>query len=286
MKIYRRMDIGSAKPTPDRIRDTPYHLVNLREPWESFSVGDYTEELARLGPQLPTPWLFCGGTPFYLHALLEGIFPGPAADDALRERLRERAARDGTEALHAQLAQWDPPAAEKIHATDERRLIRALEVIELCGERFSELQQRRRPVFEPGSYRLLGIARPRAELYERIDQRVDRMFELGWVEEVERLRAEHDPPWSQEASQSIGYVEILDALQEGEDPLQRCERIKTRTHRFARSQMTWFRKMPIEWWDLEDTDELLEDLARGLESYQAGGALSEPDAQRLAYRDR
>lgn len=286
MKIYRGMNIGTAKPTADLIRETPFHLVDVRDPWEAFSVGDYLQEANQLTPTLPKPWLFSGGTSLYVHALLEGIFDGPPAQPELRARLAGEAARDGLDQLHRRLGELDPPAAAKIHPTDQRRIVRALEVIELCGERFSKLQTQRKPFLRTGSFRLLGIARPRAELHARIDARVERMFEAGWVDEVEQLWRDHSPPWSPAASQSIGYTQILEALESGEDPRSRIPTIQTRTRRFSRSQMTWYRKMPVEWWAPEERDVLLDDLESSLEDYRVGREFRAPQPERLAFRDR
>ncbi len=258
MKVYRGMDIGTAKPGAELVREIPFHLMDIRAAWESFSVGDYLREVEALVAELPRPHLFCGGTAFYLHALVAGIFAGPSAQPELRASLEEEARLRGTEALHRRLVAADPRAAEKIHPGDLKRIVRALEVIEVCGEPFSRLQAERRPLLAPGSFRLIGMSRPREEVYGRVDARVARMFEEGWVEEVVRLRDAHDPPWSKEAAQSIGYVRIAEALEAGRDPRLALPEIQKRTRHFAKAQLTWFRKMPIEWW--EDEEELMSSL--------------------------
>lgn len=276
MKIYRGMNVGTAKPR-GAARDR-YRLIDLRDPWESFSVGDYLGELRALGPRPSTPTLLSGGTGLYLNVLLHGIFEGPPPDPELRERLEHEASERGLAALHERLRTLDPPSAEAIHPTDQRRIIRALEVMAAHEEPFSVLKARRTPILPAGGFKLIGIARPREELYRRINARCLRMFEEGWVEEVERLMAAGRdagrPAWSDQADQSIGYSQIRQALEAGEDPKDRIDLIQTRTRHFARHQLIWFRKMPIEWWVPTEEEALLAHLERELDRYRATGAFS------------
>ena len=234
MKVYRRMDIGSAKPSEELRRELRFELIDIREPWESFSVSDYIEEWSRSSATIEGPRLISGGTLFYLNALREGIFAGPGSDEAVRERLEALAETEGTAALHARLATVDPVAAARIHATDLRRLVRALEVFETSGETLTVWQARRTPLLDPERTVWIGISRPRAELHARIEARVVRMFDAGWVGEVEQLLAAHDPPWSSQAAQSIGYEKIREALAAGRDPRGEIESIQARTRAFAR----------------------------------------------------
>lgn len=280
MKIYRGMDLGTAKPPPEVRRAVPYHLMDIRDPWESFSVADFISELRALAPHLGPLWLLSGGTPFYLHALLAGLFEGPGAQPEVRLRLHEEAQRHGPSELHRRLAGLDPTAAAALHPEDLRRVVRALEVIESTGERFSVLQARRRPVLPPDRVRRIGIARARQDLYARIDQRVERMFRAGWVGEVESLLAAHDPPWSEQAAQSIGYVEIAEALRRGESPTGRIERIQRRSHRLARSQLTWCRRLGLEWWAPQEGDALLDALESLWESVRSGAPVPPADPSR------
>lgn len=269
MKVYRRMDIGTAKPSAEKLQGVPCHQIDLREPWEPFSVGDYVTELRSIAADLPKPWLFCGGTAFYLYALTAGIFDAPAADDEIRERLQAECDADGPAALHARLRELDPDAADKLHPNDTRRVIRALEVIELCGEPLTVLQAKRAPFLAEAGTRLIGVRHSREDLYSRIDARVERMFEAGWVDEVAALVAEHDPPWSPQASQSIGYEQIREALASGEDPTERIPAIQQRTRNFAQAQLKWFRKMPIEWWGPEEREGVFARVDGWLEEWQA-----------------
>ncbi len=281
MKVYRDMDIGAAKPSLAARRSVPFHLMDLRDPWESFSVGDYIDELRRLEPSLGSRWLIAGGAAFYLNALRHGIFRGPPPDVFYRQRLTEEFEAVGYQELHDRLAAKDPSSAQRIHPTDGRRIIRALEVMESCGRPFSELQALRRPILEQGRCRLIGISRPRDELYERIDSRVLRMFTAGWVDEVKRLCDAHAPSWSAQADQSIGYHQIRAALSAGDDPRERIPLIQQRTRHFARHQLIWFRKMPVEWWRPDEESELLASIDSSLDHYARAGTFPAPDSHRL-----
>ena len=281
MKVYRGMDIGSAKPEAALRASLPFHLMDLRDPWQAFSVGDYLDELRALAPRLGRCWVFSGGTGFYLNTLREGIFRGPPPDPDYRRQLEEEAGRVGLEELHHRLAELDPESGERIHPTDRRRVIRALEVMRSCSDRFSDLQARRVPILDPTRTRLIGIGRVRSELYRRIDERVVRMYDAGWIEEVERLIRAHDPPWSPQADQSIGYHQIRAALIAGEDPCDRVTLIQQRTRHFARHQRIWFRKMPIEWWRPEDEDELLDSIEASVDHFERVGVFPSPSPDRL-----
>lgn len=279
MKVYRGMDIGTAKPRGE-LADQ-YRLIDIRDPWERFWVGEFLDEALRLQPSTG-PALISGGTGLYLNVLLQGIFRGPPPDLELRASLEDEARSFGIGSLHARMARLDPASGESIQASDRRRIIRALEVMAHHDEPFSQLKARRVPVLKPGRFRLIGIARPRAELYERINDRCCRMFDEGWVAEVERLREAHDPAWSEQANQSIGYSQILDALEKGEDPRERLEFIQTRTRHFARHQLIWFRKMPIEWWRPDEQEELIDRMQADLSGFRQTGHFPEPDPARAA----
>jgi tRNA dimethylallyltransferase len=262
MALYRRMDIGTAKPTPDERRRVPHHLIDVLDPWESASVAWWLEralaccrDLVRRGKRP----LFVGGTPLYLKTLLHGLFDGPPADEAIRRRLSEEAAIHGGESLHARLAAVDPVSAARLHSNDVRRLIRALEVWELTGRPISAWQTQwkienreswivDRKGDDPRSTihdsRCLWLDPPRAELYVRIDARVERMVAEGLVEEVRALRRLERPP-SREAAQALGYKEMFDHL-DGRASLEETVRhIQTRSRRFAKRQITWFRHLPM-----------------------------------------
>jgi tRNA dimethylallyltransferase len=246
MALYRRMDIGTAKPSAEERRRVPHHLLDLLEPWESASVAWWLgratacyDEIARRGRRV----LFVGGTPLYLKALLCGLFEGPARDAALRRRLTAEAEQHGLEALHERLRRVDPESAARLHANDLRRVVRALEVWELTGKPISTLQQQ----WAESSCRAeanycLCLDLPRAELYARIDARVRQMIADGLVEEVRALR-KLERPLSREASQALGYKELAAYLDGAETLETAIARVQMRSRNFAKRQLTWFRHL-------------------------------------------
>jgi tRNA dimethylallyltransferase len=252
MALYRGMDIGTAKPTPQERQQVRHHLIDVLDPWESASVAWWLKRAAECcrdiearGKQV----LFVGGTPLYLKALLCGLFDGPAADAAVRQRLSEEAAAAGTPALHARLAVIDPTSAARIHENDLRRIIRALEVHELTGRPLSAWQTQWSAACglaadaQTGATPVLCLDLPRPQLYERIDRRVEAMFAAGLVDEVRRLRT-LERPWSREASQALGYKEVIDHIEGEADLAQTMAHVKMRSRQFAKRQLSWFRHLP------------------------------------------
>jgi tRNA dimethylallyltransferase len=240
--IYRRMDIGTAKPTMAERGGVPHHLIDVIEPWESASVADYLgwarEAIAGIegrGKRV----LLVGGTALYLKALLRGLFAGPGSDPDLRRQLEAEAEASGDAALHARLAALDPTTAARLHPNDRRRVVRALEVLEVTGQPLSSLQvEHQRPA--PPTVPVYALEPPRDRLYDRIDRRVLAFFDAGLVEEVRSLQA-GERPLSPVAAQAIGYREVL-AMLAGEATLpETIERIQARSRRFAKRQATWFR---------------------------------------------
>jgi tRNA dimethylallyltransferase len=252
MALYRRMDIGTAKPTPDECRRVPHHLIDMLEPWESASVAWWLQQAAACCRDIEVRAkrvLFVGGTALYLKALLCGLFEGPTADEELRRRLADEAATDGRQTLHARLAAVDPASAARLHPNDVRRIIRALEVWELTGRPLSSWQTQwekastHYPVHSVQLPQVLWLDIPRLELYAQIEARVDRMIAAGLVEEVRALR-QLAHPLSREASQALGYKEMFVYL-DGRASLEEIvRRIKTRSRNFAKRQVTWFRHLP------------------------------------------
>lgn len=253
MTLYRGMDIGTAKPSAVERSRVRHHLVDVLDPWESASVAWYLEQaetcvrdIQKRGKRA----LFVGGTPFYLKAMLFGIFKSPTADPDLRRRLEAEAERDGVEALHARLVVVDPVTAQRLHPNDVRRVVRALEVHELTGRPLSSFQTQWGNSFETGTsktrkpspIKLICLDVDRAELCARIDQRVETMIAAGWLEEVRGLR-ELYRPLSREASHALGYRELGRVL-DGETTLTDAVRlIQLRSRQFAKRQMTWFRHL-------------------------------------------
>jgi tRNA dimethylallyltransferase len=264
MTLYRGMDIGTAKAGPDDRRRVPHYLLDVLDPWESASVAWWLEQAAtccRAIEKRGRRVLFVGGTPLYLKALLHGLFDGPPADPAIRQRLTAEAERLGSAGLHERLTLVDPVSAQRLHPNDLRRIIRALEVWEITGRPISDWQrewsgvrsqesgvrgQAECPLLTPDSCLLtpvLCLDLPRTELYARIDVRVRRMVEGGLVDEVRALR-ELPKPLSREARQALGYKEMFDYLDGTATLDETITRIQTRTRNFAKRQLTWFRHLP------------------------------------------
>jgi tRNA dimethylallyltransferase len=240
--LYRGMDISTAKPTTTERGGIPHHLIDVVEPWDSATVAGYREwaraavqAIEQRGGQV----LFVGGSALYLKALVRGLFQGPGADAALRLRLERDAGERGDAALHARLAAIDPVTAARLHPHDRRRVIRALEVIELTGRPISLLQaEHGRPA--PATVPIFALDLPRPALRERINRRVLGFFDAGLVEEVRSLQAA-PRPLGDVAAQAIGYREIIAMLAGKADLGQTIEQIQARTRQFAKRQATWFR---------------------------------------------
>lgn len=252
MTLYRGMDIGTAKPSKTDQQRVPHHLIDVLDPWESANVAWWLERAAEACRDISSRGkrpLFVGGTPFYLKALLHGLFDSPPADETLRSKLEQEAATTGREELHARLQSVDPKTAARLHPNDVRRVVRALEVYELTGQPISAWQQTwDGPSFAesappPASIPCVGLELPREVLYDRINRRVEAMLESGWLDEVRRLR-ELPRPLSREARQALGYGELLAHLNgEGFSWGDTVSRIQTHTRQFAKRQMTWFRNL-------------------------------------------
>lgn len=254
MKIYRGMDIGTNKPTPAERALVAHHLLDVADPWESFSAARFVELADAAVAQVHgrgRPVIAVGGTVLYFKAFYNGLFTGPAADAALRESLRSRAAWEGAAALHDELRRVDPESAARIHANDLRRIERALEVYLLTGTPISALQRQweagapiRRPEW---SWRLLGLRFAREAAGRRINARVRAMVAAGLVEEARGL---WDDPRGvgRQAAQAVGYAELF-AHFRGEWPLQHAiERIKINSRRLAKQQATWLKRLAgVEW---------------------------------------
>ena len=244
MQLYRGMDIGTAKATAEERQAVPHHMLDILEPWESYSVTRYVEDAAacceavRARGHIP---LFVGGTGFYLRAMRHPMAMGDTAGDpALRAELEARAAAPGgREALHAELAALDEVTARRLHVNDSRRVIRALEVCRLTGKPFS--QQTPTGGEAPIPCRVAALAMPRETLYARINLRVEQMIADGLVDELRGLLARGVPEDCQ-SMQALGYKELLPVLR-GERGLDEAiALIQQGTRRYAKRQMTWMRR--------------------------------------------
>jgi tRNA dimethylallyltransferase len=277
MTLYRGMDIGTAKPTMAERVGIPHHLIDVIEPWQSASVAEYREwALAELHgiESRGKRALFVGGTALYLKTLLRGLFQGPGADAPLRDRLERDAEEFGDEALHARLEKLDPPIAARLHPHDRRRIVRALEVIELTGQSLSRLQtEHERPA--PPETLVFALDRPRAEIHDRINRRVLAMFETGLMEEVRTLQAAPQP-LSSVAAQAVGYLEVIEMLAEKASLAQTIQRVQARSRQFAKRQATWFRGLEevksfhIDPYD--DPERIADRLAARIDDVRGGGA--------------
>lgn len=252
MAVYRGMDIGTAKPSAAEQAAVPHHLLDLVDPHEEYSLAKYIDDVERAVRAIQAHGkrpLFVGGTPLYLKALLRGIFAGPEADWELRRRLTDLAEREGNTALHRQLAAVDPISAARLHEQDVRRVIRALEVHEKTGQTLSSLQQQFERARPATACRVFCLQWPRDALHDRIDRRVDAMFEGGLVDEAAGILNRQPPP-GRTASQAVGYREVFEHLAGERSREETMALVKLRTRQFAKRQMTWFRSLgecrPIE----------------------------------------
>jgi len=251
MQLYRRMDIGTAKPTAEEMAGVPHHMLDVAEPGENYSVGRYVQQAAACVDdilargRLP---ILVGGTGLYIDSLLSGRDFAAPGDPALRAFLSAEYDRLGGQALWEQLRQVDPRRAEKLSPNDKRRILRALEVYRLTGETITEHDERSR--LAPPRYEAAVIAltfADREKLYARIDARVDRMVEQGLFAEVAALLSE-GLSRSCTAMQAIGYKEAAQALNGEISRQEAVERIKRESRRYAKRQLTWLRREKTVHW--------------------------------------
>jgi len=244
MAVYRRMDIGTAKPTPEELARVRHHLVDIVDPNETFDTARWCRcaaevltELRKTGQKA----LFVGGTPLYLMAFFKGMMAGPEAQPELRAALEARElAEPGC--LHEELLRRDPQAAERIHRRDLRRLVRALEVLELTGQTISSQQEQ----FERQGWlrdcRVAMVTRGREELHERVKVRTEQMLDRGLVAETETI--EQECGFSRTSGAAIGYAECRDFLRgRYKDRTELRNRIRRNTHKLIRRQTTWLRRL-------------------------------------------
>ena len=245
MQIYREMDIGTAKPTREELSTVPHHLIDILPPDAPYSCADYVKDAERAVLDITSRGklpIFCGGTGLYLDRFLRGGNEDCAATDQnLRRELQEFADKNGTDALHDRLRELDGEAAEAIHKNNVKRVIRALEICLVTGEKKSELDKRNSALSEKYDAQVITLCfESRESLYDRIDCRVDRMLEEGLVDETKRLLDKGVFLRSPTASQAIGYKEIIPYI-EGRASLDECvDELKRATRRYAKRQLTWF----------------------------------------------
>ena len=252
--VYRGLNIGTAKPTAEEMAGIRHHLIDVAEPTQAFTVHDFErlalaaiDEIAARG-KIP---ILCGGTGFYLNAVLFRIGYGHVgADESVRARYNAVAAEKGKEYLHALLREVDPESAEKLHPNDVKRVVRALEIFELTGKKKSAQSDGLTPRF---AYEAFALDFPRAALYERIDRRVGQMLDAGLVDEVKGLLAAGVPQDAQ-CMQGIGYKEVVEGLRNGDLNSTMRDIIQKNTRNYAKRQITFFKKLPnLHWIAPSDT---------------------------------
>ncbi len=244
VQIYRGFDIGAAKIPSEERRGVPHHLIDIAEPTQLFSAGDYARAAEAAVREISARGriaVLVGGTGFYLRGLLEGLSPGPARDDTLRARLLEREQkRPGS--MHRILARLDPVSAARIHPNDKNKTLRALEIRLLEGVPLASMFQRARAPLTGYVPVKIGLDPPREILYQRLNDRARKMFETGRLpQEVRRLLAAGVPP-DAKPFESLGYKQALQMLQGRMGAAQALESTQRETRRYAKRQLTWFRK--------------------------------------------
>lgn len=271
MKVYRRMDISTAKPPKEAQKRIKHHLIDIVEPSEAFSVSAFLDAALSAIEQIKNrnkPIIAVGGTALYIKALLYGLFEGPGANEKIRTKLRQQAKDKGPGQLYQELVKIDPLAAKRINPNDAKRIIRALEVYKITGKPISTLQQQWEnftPVTPAKAgtrntqhairntihdWTIIGLRREKTDESSRINARVKRMIKRGLVSEIESLLAE-DKPLSKQARCAIGYAEIIDYLNSRISLEDTTELIKKNTRRLAKNQRTWFKTFKnVNWLDI------------------------------------
>jgi tRNA dimethylallyltransferase len=263
-QVYRGMDLGTDKPSADERQGVPHRLIDLADPDEAFNAGWYRRaalaELDRLyaAKQLP---LVVGGTGMYIRALVHGLCPAPQADQSLRAELKKLSEEQGRDRLYAELAKSDPEAAARVHPNDEPKIIRALEVHRLTGVPMSAVHRQHGFHETPFATLLIGLQRPKEELYRRIEERIDWQLAHGMVKETRSLL---DRGYGRHlgSMKGLGYRHVAAHVAGEYDEAEMVRLFKRDTRRFAKRQMTWFRKEPGIHWVSIETDETPEQTTR------------------------
>ncbi len=269
MAIYKSMDIGTSKPAQDIRLKIPHHMIDIVNYSDSFDVAEYVERASEIIDSIisrdSTP-LVVGGSLMYLYSLLDGIFKGPSRNNKIRARLVKRAEDSGLSELYSELKRFDPEAAEKIHPNDLRRVIRALEVYELTGDKISELKREKSGISLKYNVAMYALHQKRDKLYEEIDRKVDEMLSAGLVQEVESLASKI----SLTAYQGAGYKELIGYIKGEYDLGEAVRLIKRNSRRFGKRQLSWLKRdKRIKWIDISGfnsnlsvAQSIFEDLSR------------------------
>ena len=251
MQIYRRMDIGTAKPTEEEKQGIVHHMLDVAEPWEEFSVSRYCAMAAPIVDDIIARGktaILAGGTGLYMDSLIKGNDFAPFPATGMREKLEAQADHDGMDAMHALLASIDPDSANRLPVNDRKRILRALEVYYETGETITAHNLKTQAI--PPKYNPLWLGldfTDRADLYRRIDLRVSIMLEQGLEQEIRDLLAEGIPPKCT-AMQAIGYKEFVDAMDGNMTIAEAADQVRQSSRRYAKRQLTWFRRNPKMHW--------------------------------------
>ena len=251
MQVYRRMDIGTAKPTVEEMHGIPHHMLDVAEPDEDFSVSRYCRMASPIVDDIVSRGkvaIIAGGTGLYMDSLIRGNAFAPFPSTGVREKLEAQADAEGMEKIHAWLTSVDPEAAGRLHLSDRKRIIRALEVYLETRETITEHNRRTQAIPPKYSPLWLGLDfADRAQLYHRIDRRVDIMLDMGLIDEIKGL-LHSGIPEKCTAMQAIGYKEFVDALQGRGTIVEAADQVRQSSRRYAKRQLTWFRRnQAIHW---------------------------------------
>jgi tRNA dimethylallyltransferase len=249
-QIYRYLDIGTAKPSRAEQSRIPHHLIDIKNPDEYFSAGDYLEKALPVIHRLDTEgkkYIIVGGSGFYINALLLGSVNQSISAPQIRENLKLRLSEEGADRLYAELAAHDPDSARRIHPHDQYRIVRALEIIYSTGQPVQKTQNKNMS----GDFSVIGLTTERSLLYQKIDQRVDAMIAEGLEDEAKQLLAMGYRP-DLPSLKTLGYREVFDFLAGKTSRETMLELIKKNTRNYAKRQMTWFNKQDLTWLDLTD----------------------------------
>lgn len=256
MQVYKGMEILSQAPKLTETKKVRHHLIKFLSPQKEFSVAAFRKKAAKLiddiirRKKIP---IVVGGSGLYVKGLIDGLFPSPPADMRFRKKMYDYAARYGSAHLHEKLAKIDPDAAHLIHPNDARRVIRALEIRHSTGKTMTELKNNTRALSERYSIKIFGLTAPRKEIYLNINNRVDKMFASGVIDEVKKLLKKK---LSRTARTVLGFKQIASYLKGEYDFEAARELIKRNTRRFAKRQLTWFRAdNRIKWFDIAKVTE-------------------------------
>lgn len=267
MQIYKEMDIGSAKPTKEEMEGIPHYLLDFVSPKERYSVADYKKEATKAIEEIlkkgKTP-IVVGGTGLYIDALIYNIdYPEIEFDETYRKQLERRVEQEGLPSLYEEANQIDEQAMKRISPNDQKRILRVLEVYHQTGKTKTEQELMSRQKEVPYDYQVYALTMPREQLYDRINKRVDIMLEQGLVEEVKKILETY--PEIPTAIQALGYKEIKEYLEGNVEKEEAIETIKQETRRYAKRQLTWFRKnKQTKWLDANQDKENIKIILEGM----------------------